>query len=191
MGLQPINVARDIESAARNASGRLRGVDERLPRHWRSERWDVEIEIFVIGVDHHKKTLVDVALAARSEEFAGRPAQNIPKRQRNRIVPILVGRLFTRWSNPGDVFDTGLGEHLPAKKARAREHAMAPAKVDQIADETAEILVFGSDMLPVEPRDLVVLTIRVVVAALSPADLVAGEQHRNAEDRKSTRLNSS
>src|SRR6516165_6615868 len=191
MGLQRINLSRRRERAAGNAPGRLRGVDERLPRHWRCERRDMEIEIFVIGVDHDKKTLVDVALAARGEEFACRPAQNIAKRQRYRIIPIVAGRFFTRWSDPGDVFDPGLGEHLSAKKARAREHAMATAKVDQIADETAEILVFGSDMLPVEPRDLVVLTIRVVVAALSPADLVAGEQHRNAEDRKSTRLNSS
>src|SRR5215472_7365551 len=161
MGLQRINFSRCIERAAGNAPGRLGGVYERLPRHWRSERWDAKIEIFVIGVDHHKKTLVDVALTAGGEELACRPAQNIAKRQCYRIVPILAGRLFTRRSNPGDVFDPGLREHLPAKKARAREHTMAAAEVDQIADETAKILVFGSDLVPVEPGDLVVLTIRV------------------------------
>src|SRR6516164_6102322 len=137
MVLQPINLSRCIERPAGNAPGRLRGVDERLPGHWRGERWNVEIEIFVIGIDHDKKTLVDVALTARREEFACRPAQNIAERQCYRIVPILAGRFFTRGSDPGDVFDPGLGKHLPAKKVRAREHSMAPAKVDQIADETA------------------------------------------------------
>src|SRR5256885_4527452 len=54
---------------------------------------------------------------------------------------------------------------------------------------------------PVEPADLVVLTIGVVVAALSAPHLVAHEhhghprgEHRHGEevlDRKSTRLNSS
>src|SRR5215472_6117317 len=151
MGLQPINLARCIERAVGSAPGRLRGVDESLPRHWRGERWDVEIEILVIGIDHHKKALVDVALTAGCEEFTCRPAQNIAKRQCYRIAPILAGRFFTRRSNPGDVFYPGLGKHLSAKKARTREHTMAPAKVDQIADETAQILVFGSDMLPVEP----------------------------------------
>ena len=36
------------------------------------------------------------------------------------------------------------------------------------------------DVVPVEPRDLVVLAVGVVVPALRAADLVAAEQHRNA-----------
>src|SRR6516225_9868101 len=69
----------------------------------------MEIEIFVVGIDHDKKTLVDVALTARSEEFACRSAQNIAERQCYRIVPILAGRFFTRGSDPGDVFDPSIG----------------------------------------------------------------------------------
>src|SRR5262245_45480687 len=38
--------------------------------------------------------------------------------------------------------------------------------------------------VPVVVADLVVLTVRVVVAALSPADLVASEQHRRALSQK-------
>src|SRR5690349_14802641 len=58
---------------------------------------------------------------------------------------------------------------------------MATAEIYKIADETAEILVFGPDMLPIKPRDIVVLAISIVVAALRPADFVSSEQHRNTE----------
>ena len=44
----------------------------------------------MIGVHHHEKALVDVALAAGGEELAGRAAQHVAERQRDRIAPILV-----------------------------------------------------------------------------------------------------
>src|SRR5262245_9950769 len=61
---------------------------------------------------------------------------------------------------------------------------MAAAEMDQIADETAKVLVFRSDLFPIGPRDLIVLAIGVVVAALCPPDLVTGLQHRNAQRQK-------
>src|SRR5207244_8689026 len=39
----------------------------------------------------------------------------------------------------------------------------------------------GMGLLPVAPRDLVVLRVGVVVAALGAAELVAAQQHRRAE----------
>src|SRR5262245_15755987 len=53
---------------------------------------------------------------------------------------------------------------------------MAGLQVNEAASELQQPLI---DVLPVEPRDLVVLAVRVVVAALGAADLVAAEQHRN------------
>ena len=64
---------------------------------------------------------------------------------------------------------------------------MAAAEMDQIADETAKVLVFRSDLFPIGPRDLIVLAISVVVAPLCPSDLVTGEQHRNAQRQKQGR----
>ena len=108
MGLQPIDIPQCVERTVGDAPRRLSGVDQRFPGHRRSKRWDVEIEIFVIGVHHYEKTLVDVSLAARREEFTCRPAQDVPELQSDRIVPILGGRLPTRWGDPGDVLDSGL-----------------------------------------------------------------------------------
>ena len=54
---------------------------------------------------------------------------------------------------------------------------MLAAQVDQAADEVQKILLFGGDILPVHPVDLVILTIGVVVAALAAADFIAGQEH--------------
>src|SRR3954468_24788003 len=49
---------------------------------------------------------------------------------------------------------------------------------DQPADEFAQGAAFGRDAEPVEPCGVVVLSISIVVAALSMAKLVASEDHR-------------
>src|SRR5947209_3234567 len=56
---------------------------------------------------------------------------------------------------------------------------MASAQLDQSADELAERLV-ARLALPVEPGNLVVLAVAVVVPALGSPDLVAPAQHRHA-----------
>src|SRR6516165_12803649 len=89
VGRQPINLARRIKLCRLYPPGRLRGVDKRLPRHRRSKIRKVKIETLVIGIHHDKKALVDIALTARGKEFPGGPAQDVAKRERDRIVPIL------------------------------------------------------------------------------------------------------
>src|ERR1700730_392102 len=179
--LQPINFAWRIKLRVRAPPRRFRRVDQRLPGHRRSENRKPKIYAVVISIHHDKKALVDIALAARGEELAGRPAQDVTKRERDRVPPILGRSFFARRGYPRDVFDARLGEHFSAQKARAREDAVAAAQMDQIAEEPGELLVFGSDILPVEPRGFVILAIGIVVAALGPSDLVSGKQHRHTE----------
>src|SRR5436190_58253 len=54
------------------------------------------------------------------------------------------------------------------------------AQIGEMADEAGEVLGAVAQVAPVHPADLVVLAIGVVVAALRIADLVAGEQQRQA-----------
>ena len=49
-----------------------------------------------------------------------------------------------------------------------------------VTDEVGKILAFLSEVLPADPADFAVLAIGVVVAVLRIADLVAGEQQRQA-----------
>src|ERR1700739_3601388 len=56
---------------------------------------------------------------------------------------------------------------------------MIPAQSDQALNEVKKLFVYFF-LIPIEPADLIVLTVRVVVPLLRMADLVAREQHRNS-----------
>src|SRR5262249_32025437 len=55
----------------------------------------------------------------------------------------------------------------------------APAQAGELPDEIAKIFAVPAQIGPLHPSGLVVLAIRVVVAVLAVADLIAGEQQRN------------
>src|SRR5712671_4912119 len=181
VSLQPINFAWRIKARVRYPPRRFRRVDQRLPGHRRRENRKPKIYAVVIGIHHDKKALIDIPLAARGEELTGSPAQDVTKRERNRVPPILGRSFFARRGNPGYVFDPRLRQHLAAQKARAREDAVTASEMDQIADEPSQVLVLRSNIFPVEPGSFVVLAIGIVVAALGASDLVTGKQHRHTE----------
>src|SRR5262249_43016872 len=52
-----------------------------------------------------------------------------------------------------------------------------------LAEELHEVIVLRRE-IPVEPADRVILTVRVVVAALRPSELVAAEQHWRARSEE-------
>ena len=78
----------------------------------------------------------------------------------------------------------GVGEQLQqqpdARCVRRRLHQQRPA-IDprQLPHETDQRLAFFPDV-PIDPADLVILAIGVVVAVLRAGELVAGEQQRRA-----------
>src|SRR6185503_6048251 len=67
----------------------------------------------------------------------------------------------------------------PACHAASSERRLRPAEVDQLAREVEQQLLVSVEV-PVDPRQLVVLAVGVVVAALRPAELVAVADHRHA-----------
>ena len=54
------------------------------------------------------------------------------------------------------------------------------AQLGHVADEIGEIKVFAAETVPADPADFVVLAVGIVVAALRIADLVAGQNQRQA-----------
>src|SRR6185437_8337663 len=155
--------------------------DEQLPRHGCGQLRDAKFQILMPGVEHDEKAFIDVALAARGVELAGGAAQDIADAARHWIPPILDGRFLALRRDPADVLEAGFRNRLAAEEARPREDAMAAAQIDEETHEIAELLVLRTDAQPVGPRDIVVLAVSVVVAALRAADLVAREQHRNTQ----------
>src|SRR5580692_3333542 len=94
VSLQPINLSRLVTCRLGHAPGRLCGVDQRLPGHWRSKDRKTKVERLAVRIHHYEKALVDIALAARGEELAGRAAQDIAEGLPYRIVPVLGRRLL-------------------------------------------------------------------------------------------------
>src|ERR1700756_1941994 len=126
-----------------------------------------------MGVHHDKKAFVDATLSARGKKLASRSAQDVTQRLRGRVVPILGGGLFARRRDPSDVFHPRFREHLPPQEPGPRENAMTAAEADQIAHESGKALVFGTEMFPVEPGELIIVAIGVIVTMLRAPDLVS------------------
>ena len=66
------------------------------------------------------------------------------------------------------------------EKFRAAKNRMFVPELDQPPGELEERLLLFVPFLPIEPAELIVLAIGVVVAVLGPAEFVAAEQHRHA-----------
>src|SRR4030095_15568508 len=107
--------------------------------------------------------------------------------QRTHVAgPHLRRHLAAIGREPGDVLDRAFANALPLKEAAAVQDRWTAAHLDDVFRKAEQILLLGRP-LPVEPADLVVLAVGVVVTALSAAHLVPGVQHRNAEGKKDSR----
>jgi hypothetical protein len=90
-------------------------------------------------------------------------------------VPVVVGHLLAVGPQPGEILDAADAASL--EPAPAPEHRVLTPEGDDALTPLREV---GVDVVPAEPRDLVVLAIGVVVAALRSAELVAAEEHGDA-----------
>src|SRR5262245_42055166 len=133
------------------------------------------LELVVVRVEQHQERLVDDAMAARIGRVDRIAVEEDADRFREARFPILIAHLFAVGAEPAEV---DLAADLAAEEpAAAAEHRVLLAEFDQARGELEQLLV---DALPVVPGDLVVLAVRVVVALLGAAHLVAADEHRYA-----------
>ena len=55
---------------------------------------------------------------------------------------------------------------------------MILSELYKLANELTEILVFFRNPLPIDPTDLVILTVGVIVSSLTAAEFITGDEHR-------------
>ena len=133
------------------------------------------------------------ALNARSSALgltAGQDASRCRRRRRGaaqgqgpllRVVPgIAATSLAPCASNQAMSRMPGAGFALPCRKSAERSTEARGAARSGARRKRAGPRLRRLGLLPVEPGDLVVLAIGVVVAVLRAAELVAGQQHRRA-----------
>ena len=80
-----------------------------------------------------------------------------------------------------------IGLHCTVVPAGVAQRAIAAAQRNQARGECGQGVI---GMLPVQPAHTIVLAIRIVVAVLGMADVVAGQQHRRALRKKQRRQQS-
>ena len=92
------------------------------------------------------------------------------------VQPVLRPHFPAMRDEPGNVVRAAVNRQ-PAKPIFAPENRVRPAQADQHLRELEQR---GVRRAPIEPRNVVVLTIGVIVAALRPPPFIAREQHRHA-----------
>ena len=101
------------------------------------------------------------------------------ERQGARVRPVAIRHLRASGGEPAQFRRFGSGE-----ETAAAEHRVLLAEGDEPAGEVLQLSV---GLGPVDPGDLVVLAVSVVVALLSSAELVAAQHHRDAERQQQGR----
>jgi len=144
-----------------------------------ADRRDRERELIPVGVHQDEEIVVEQRRAVVG--IVGRVGAVEVDRDRvhGGVGPLLLGHGLARAVVPAELGRLGAGEEPPAAEDRVlaaqREHPLHVA---------VQVVV---RVRPVEPGDLVVLAVGVVVAVLGAADLVAAEQQRQAERQQQRR----
>ena len=152
--------------------------------------------LVVAGVEHHAATSIPPAAAAaiistgassalnttsRSPPCAARRRHAVHEhgdRAQAGVVPVGVGHLAARRVQPGHVLACA-PRRAPLRNVSRRSQSRERRRsISSCTKRNRPRVRLGK--APVEPGDLVVLAIGVVVAALRAAELVAGQQHRHA-----------
>ena len=152
-----------------------RGRGGAVEQHMRRQSRRRQLEVVVLGLG--------IEEAGENGDIAIRRL-GAAKHQRAsmRIVPGLGRDDLALLVEPGDVDEARRGFVLAVQELVAAQDGILVPQAREPADEGRSAACRRSRLgeRPVEPGDLVVLAIGVVVALLGAAELVAGEQHRRA-----------
>ena len=124
----------------------------------------VNLHEIMMGVEHDQQRRVVAALAHAGR--LGAPVHQHAEALRAIVVPRLGGHLRAVGADPRHVLDVDVRDRsAPVKKRGAAQDRIFVAQARQPAEEVDQRLLLSSSMRPVDPADLVVLAIGVVVAA--------------------------
>src|SRR5690606_24391270 len=94
-------------------------------------------------------------------------------------LPLLLGHRLTRRRQPADLVHIQLLVIFADQEAAPAQDRIVMAQADQIAGEVHQLTLILIQ-IPVDPAQLVILTVDVVVALLSAGELVSSQQHGRA-----------
>src|SRR5215207_4079619 len=127
-------------------------------------------------IEQQKEVIVDQAVTLRiglGQRFTAEAHGDSP---RPPLVPLLVGHWLAVRTEPSQVLDRRAADLPSLEEAGAAKTGMGVAHGDQVAGELEE-RALALVQVPVDPTDLIVLGVDVVIPLLGTADLVAVRQH--------------
>jgi hypothetical protein len=122
-----------------------------------------EGDVVVVRVEQQQEAVIAEPPAARVGVGQRVAVEEDAERLGEARLPVLVGHLGAVRPEPGDVGKLAAEDGLALEEPAPPEHRVLVAEGDQVGAEGEEVPV---GVLPVEPGDLVVLAVGVVVAAL-------------------------
>src|SRR6266851_591929 len=139
---------------------------------------DLKRNGFMVSVEQDKKRIPLDALAGFIHVFDHVSSPENTQAANEPRIPALIIHFLLGGIEPGDILDLGAANFPTLKELSAAEDRLFATESSQEAGQIAQLLLFRSQ-LPVDPGDLTVLAIGIIVSLLRLADLVPGQQHRH------------
>src|SRR5688572_19132467 len=128
-------------------------------------------------IEDQQKTIVFDRLALFVEFAELGAVQKHAERTREILLPILARHFLSIGTEPRDIADARAVQRPALKPSPAAKHRVRRLNLNDLTRKFEQRFV---DRIPVVPRDLGILAIRVVVAVLRAAEFVTSKNHGDA-----------
>ena len=129
-------------------------------------------------IHQQKKILIAHRLSAFVEFFKAFPRKKYSQAACGFLLPLFVSHFLAVRMQPKNVLDVRALDRSSLKEIPAVKNGMVFSQSNQAPDK-AEQFGIGGFRIPIDPTDLIVLAICVVVSQLRVANSIPGQQHRN------------
>ncbi|KAF1030541.1 MAG: hypothetical protein GAK37_01254 [Pseudomonas sp.] len=130
----------------------------------------------VVVCIHHQQQR-GIGAGAADAGFLGAAVQQHAQAAAVAVLPLLGGHLVAVRRKPRHVLDPDVFVVVAHQKTPAPQDRIRQAQLDQAFDEREQRLAIIVQV-PVDPADLAVLAVRVVVAVLGAGEFISGHHHR-------------
>src|SRR3954462_8279133 len=134
--------------------------------------WQHERDGLVMRVEQKEERLIANRLAFEAQDIARVAAEKHSQTAHKRRSPFRIAHLVTTGIEPHHVLYLGAANSSALQKLRSAKDRMILTQFDQPPGEFDQSVLFFIP-LPVEPADVIVLAIRVVVPFLGSAEFIS------------------
>ena len=142
----------------------------------------------MMSINKKQERFITDRLPLKIHDVLGVPAQKHSETTHKRRRPFFIAHFFAAGIEPHDVLYLGTADPPAPEKFRPPENRMVASEANQVFGEFEQLILFFI-ALPIEPADLVVLTVGVVISLWvrpnsSPPQSIGTPWERNSVVRR-------